>query len=152
MIRLAVMAGLLSLGLNAQAVGIGELFGALMGQSGSTKSKANVDQVLTGLTTQFNKKTPLQIDKETRLDKVTAEPGAHLIYHYTLSGMRSAEVNRSSFQEKMKPQLKTRLCSNAEMQNFLKSGVNISYRYKASDGGSIADITFVPSDCGYAVG
>jgi len=147
-----LLAGLLAFAINAQAVGIGELFGALMGQSGSTKGKANVDQVLSGLSAQFNKKTPLMVDKNTRLDRVTAEPGAHLIYHYTLIGMRSAELNRASFQEKMRPQLKNRLCSSAEMQNFLKSGVNVSYRYQAGDGGSIADFTFIPGDCGYAVG
>lgn len=152
MARIFLLAGLLAFGLPAQALGFGELFGALMGQSGATKGKADVDQALAGLSAQFNKKTPLRVDKHTRLDKVTAEPGSHLIYHYTLIGMRNAEVDRAGFREKMRPQLKSRLCSSAEMQNFLKSGVHISYRYKAADGGSIADFTFAPSDCGYALG
>lgn len=152
MARIFLLACMLAFGLPAQAVGIGELFGALMGQSGMTKGKANVDQALVGLAAQFNKKTPAMVDQHTRLDKVSAEPGAHLTYHYTLIGMRNAELERADFQAKMRQQLKSRLCSSAEMQNFLKSGVNISYRYKTSDGGPIADFSFSPSDCGYAVG
>lgn len=147
MTRIVIAASLLLYALNAQALSFGEFFGALMGQSGTVRGKGNVDQTLAGLSEQFNRKTPVMVDKETQLDRVTAEPGARLVYHYTVIGVSSTEVNPAGFQEKLKPQVKARLCSSAEMQRFLKNGVNISYRYKGRDGVPIGSFDFSPSDC-----
>jgi len=133
----------------AEAVGVGDMFGALMGRSGAMGNESTVDEALARVTSQINKNTPMAVDKETRLDKVTAEPGARLVYHYTLVRISSTDVNSVAFQNAIKPQLQSRLCSSPEMQNFLKSGVKISYLYRGSDGRPLGGVGFVPNDCGY---
>jgi hypothetical protein len=131
----------------AQAVGIGDFFGNLMGRSGSQGRGITVDETLVKMSVQMNKKMPMTVDKETRLDRVSAEPGQHFIYHYTLTGLRSADINTGEFPKALKPQLKSRLCESAEMQNFLRNGVTISYMYRSSDGRPIGGIKFAPNEC-----
>ena len=139
----------LSLTFQVQAVGLGNIFGALMGKSGSQGHEKSVDDALIKVSALMNKKMPVIIDKDTRLDKVSAEPGQHLKYHYTLVGVRNGDVNIVEFSKAIKPQLKSRLCENIEMQKFLKSGVSISYLYRGNDGRAIGGAEFSPSDCGY---
>ncbi len=139
----------LSSALEAQAVGLGNIFGALMGKSGSQDHEKSIDDALTKVSAQMNKKMPIILDKDTRLDKVSAEPGRHLKYHYTLVSVRHGDINTAEFSKVIKPQLKSRLCEDVEMQKFLKNGVSVSYLYKTNDGRAIGGAEFSPSDCGY---
>lgn len=131
----------------AHAISFGDLLGNLMGRSGSQGRGISVDETLVKMSAQMNKKLPATVDKETRLDRVSAEPGHHFIYHYTLTGLRSADINTGEFPKAIKPQLKSRLCESSEMQNFLKNGVTISYVYRSSDGHPIGGVKFAPNEC-----
>jgi hypothetical protein len=144
---IALMMAFAGMAQTAYAVSMGDFFGNLMGRSGSQGRGITVDETLVKMSTQMNKKMPMVIDKETRLDRVSAEPGHHFIYHYTLTGMRSADINTGEFPKAIKPQLKTRLCDSAEMRNFLKNGVTISYLYRSSDGHPVGGIKFAPDEC-----
>lgn len=142
----------LSLGLSAaapltHAAGMADFLGNLMGRSGTTGRGITVDETLVKMSAQMNKKMPQTVDKETRLDRVSAEPGHHFIYHYTLTGLRSADINTGEFPKAIKPQLKARLCESTEMQNFLKNGVTISYLYRSSDGHPVGGVKFAPNEC-----
>lgn len=133
----------------AHAAGMGNIFGALMGKSGAIESETGVDNVLVKMSSQINKKLPMAVDNDTRLDNVSAVPGRQFIYHYTLVGLNGADVSKDSFEMLFKPKLKSRLCESAEMKNFLKNGVTISYLYKGKDGQPIGGAKFAPSECGY---
>lgn len=133
----------------AQAAGIGEVFGALMGKHGTVESASGVDDVLVKLSAKMNANLPAPVDSDTRLDQVTAAPGQHLIYHYTLVNFTSDDIATDDFDKMIKPRLKTRLCESAEMRNFLKNGVTISYLYKGKDGKPIGGAKFEPRECGY---
>lgn len=147
--RFAIASALLVFSVGAQAAGVGDVFGALMGRSDHTGNGGSLDETLTRVTAQMNSKTPMAVDKETRLDRVTAESGARLAYHYTLVNKRNGDVNPSEFVKAIKPQLKSKLCASKEMQNFLRNGVSVSYLYRTSDGQAVGGAEFTPSDCGY---
>lgn len=148
MIRLAAVFLALLCSLPAQAVGLGDVFGALMGRSGDLAHKdADVDEALTKITAQMNRKTPMSVDARTRLDRVSAEPGKHLTYHYTLLDLRSDQISPADFREKVAGPMKERLCAAASMQGFLKNGVSIGYVYKGSDGKPIGGVTFPSGSC-----
>jgi hypothetical protein len=149
MIKLLFSVVLIILNVPVQAAGIGNIFNALVSRSGTLGQEASVDQALVKVSAQMNRRMPVEVDKDTRLDKVSAEPGQQLTYHYTLTSIRSSEVNADEFQRLAKPQLKTRLCNSREMQNFLKSGVTVSYAYRGNDGRGIGQVKFAPSECGY---
>jgi hypothetical protein len=150
MVRFAVAAAFLLIGAHAQAAGVGDVFGALMGRSAAMGNEASLDEALAKVAAQMNRKMPITVDKETRLDSISAEPGARLIYHYTLTGMRSTDINPVEFNKAVRPRLKSRLCSDPEMQNFLKNGVTVSYLYRGSDGGAVGRTEFAPSTCANA--
>lgn len=148
MIRLAVVFLLLACMLPAQAIGFGNLFGPLMGRSGGIDhGDADIDEALLKITAQINRKTPMSVDVGTRLDRVSAEPGKHLTYHYTLLDVRSDQVRPNDFQDKVTGPLKSRLCSAADMRGFLSNGVSISYVYQGSDGKPIGGVRFPPDSC-----
>ena len=149
MLKPILFVAFISFNIFAQAAGIGNMFGMLMGKSGSLESDNAVDKVLVKVSAQMNSKLPIAVDNDTRLDSVSAVPGQHFIYHYTLVSLNAGDVSPERFQNSVKPQLKNRLCDSTEMQNFLKNGVTISYLYKGKDGQRIGGAKFAPSDCGY---
>ena len=140
---------LMSISSFSQAAGMGNVFGVLMGKSGALEKETQVDNVLLKASTQINKTLPLAVDTDTRLDRVSAVPGRHFIYHYTLVALNSRDIGNGNFDTLFKPQLKSRLCDSADMKNFLKNGVTISYLYKGKDGEPIGGAKFAPSECGY---
>lgn len=149
MLKLILSISFCVISVSAQAAGMGEVFGALMSKSGAANSDQAVDEVLAKMSVRMNRKLPVSVDKDTRLDRVSAVPGQHFIYHYTLVNLGANDVNTDTFHKKFKPRLKDRLCGSTEMQNFLKNGVSISYLYKGKEGAPIGGAKFAPSDCGY---
>lgn len=145
--RLLILLILFSFSAVSHASGMGNIFGSLMGRSGSVESETGVDNVLVKAASQINKKLPMNVDENTRLDSVSAVPGRQFIYHYTLVTLNSTDVSADKFDSVVKPQLKNRLCESADMQNFLKNGVTISYLYKGKDGQPIGGAKFAPSEC-----
>jgi hypothetical protein len=145
--RLLISLVLLSFGTVSHASGMGNIFGSLMGRSGALESETGIDNVLVKAASQINKKLPMDLDENTRLDSVSAVPGRQFIYHYTLVTLNSTDVSADTFDSVVKPQLKNRLCESADMQNFLKNGVTISYLYKGKDGHPIGGARFAPSEC-----
>ncbi len=112
-------------------------------------NEVTVDQALQKVAIKMNQQLPAQVDKETRLDKLTAEAGKQLSYHYTLTALTSSEVSSTRFKSVMAPLLKKRLCASDEMKGFLRNGVNIVYVYRAIDVQPVASFKYSPSDCGY---
>jgi hypothetical protein len=148
MIRLAAVSLALLCAVPAHAVGLGNVFGALVGRSGELgHNDADVDEALIKISAQMNRKTPMSVDARTRLDRVSAEPGKHLTYHYTLLDVRSDQITSTDFRAKVTGPMKDRLCSASSMQPFLKSGVSIGYVYQGVDGKPIGGVNFPPGVC-----
>jgi hypothetical protein len=148
MIRLAALSLALLCSVPAHAIGLGNVFGALVGRSGELgQDDSDVDEALIKISAQMNRKTPMSVDARTRLDRVSAEPGKHLTYHYTLLDMRSDQISAADFRARMTGPMKERLCSASSMRGFLKSGVSIGYVYQGSDGKPIGGVTFPPGSC-----
>lgn len=131
------------------SIGIGNVFGQLATQSGAQTSADSVDQVLQQLSTELNQKMPIHTDAATRLDRVSAEPGRHFTYHYTILPTANDNNEPIDFAKDLKPQLKSQMCSSTENQKFLKNGITVSYQYQDSRGHDIGSAEFTPSDCGY---
>lgn len=125
------------------------LFGSLIGRTGAPADDMTVENALDRLANQINKSLPLEVDKHTRLDKVTHETARQLTYHYTIVTLRSTDVNKADFEKAMQPELKKKLCESNEMKNLLKSGVSIAYSYRGNDVQPVGNFKYIPSDCGY---
>ncbi|MDB5854740.1 MAG: hypothetical protein JWR22_2781 [Herminiimonas sp.] len=148
MIRLAALSLALLCCVPAHAIGLGNVFGALVGRSGELgNNDSDVDEALTKISAQMNRKTPMSVDERTRLDRVSAEPGKHLTYHYTLLDVRSDQISSTDFRAKVTGPMKDRLCSAPSMRGILKSGVSVGYVYQGMDGKPIGGVNFPAGVC-----
>lgn len=145
---------LLSTNLAAHAIGfslgIGNVFSQLASQSGMQPGGDSVDQVLQQLSTQLNQKMPINVDQSMRLDRVSAEPGRHFTYHYTVIADPTVGKMPIDFSKDVKPQLRSQLCSSADSQKFLKNGITVASQYQDAAGHPMGGAEVKPSDCGFS--
>lgn len=146
---LAATAGTtLCLSLPAQAIGFGGLFSSVLGQSGG--ENMNLDDALVRMSEKMNRKMPQAVDPDTRLDKVTAEPGKRFAYHYTMLHVRSKDINTANFYKTFRPTLQKRVCAAEELKLFFRNKITVAYAYQGNDGLDIGKLAFSPRDCGYS--
>ena len=132
----------------AQAGPFSNLMGSLAGGPGEGAARTNIDQTLASVSEHLNRSAPMTLDADTRLDRVTSEPGPRLSYHYTLTSVQSKAFKRAEFQKLIREPLQAKLCGSTEMRGFLMHGVTISYNYLANDGRRLGETRFTASDCG----
>jgi hypothetical protein len=107
------------------------------------------EQDLQRITAKLNKRYPVNVDRETRLDNTSAGPGRSFSYNYTFINNRSTEYNKQEFTTKMRQKLIGQVCSSSDLAKFLKNDVTVRYCYKGNDGGVIGVIPFTRRDCNY---
>jgi len=128
---------------------VGTVFNQFAAQTGGHGNVSNIDDILRRLSIQINQTMPISVDQNTRLDKVSAEPGKQITFHYTILGQFAGVDPVLDFSKDVKPQLKEQLCSSTETQKFLKNGVTVAYLYRDTSGREMGGATFTPSECGY---
>lgn len=151
MAKTLVFCSLLCLTASAGALNVPmqSIFVRMVEQSGRPANDVTVDQALEKVAVKMNRYLPSQVDKETRLEKMTAETGRQLTYHYTLTALKSGQVDKAEFKRTMQPILKRRLCTSDEMKGLLRNGVRITYAYRATDLQPVGSFSYTPAQCGY---
>ena len=132
---------------DARAVGLGNLFGAMLGQSGGQNRGG--DETLVKMSDKMNRTMPQTVDTDTRLDKVSAEPGNQIAYHYTMLKVRSKDIDTASFYKTFRPTLQKRVCAADELKLFFRNRITVAFAYQGVDGADVGKLTFSPKDCGY---
>jgi hypothetical protein len=138
--------------LSAHAGGIGDLFGAFAGRidtygSGHEGQTKQMENLLVKVSEYMNKRMPELIDPETRLDRVSAEPGLHFSYHYTLLASNGSDIDKASFMVNQRAKLKSTMCQKADVRNFLDHGVTVVYNYRSKDNMPVGSAEFAPNSC-----
>ena len=146
-----LMATLLSTGLgvsaHSHAASFGSLFSSMLGRPGS--EDMNVDEALVRMSDKMNRSMPVAVDGDTRLDKISAEPGQQIAYHYTMLNLRSKDVNTTNFYKTFRPALQKRVCGSDDLKMFFRNRITVAYAYRGKDGEDIGKLAFSPKDCGY---
>lgn len=137
---------------SAYAAGFGDLLGSFAGRyetygAGREAQAKQLDDVLLKVSEYMNKRMPEQVDSETRLDRVSAEPGAHFSYHYTLLDSASGSVDKTAFSNNLKEKVKPSVCASAQIRNFFNHGVTVGYLYQGKDGVPVGGADFAPTFC-----
>ncbi len=94
-----------------------------------------------------NSALPKMVDSQTRLDRVSAGPGAQLTYFYTLPNYASIDVNRSWITIDVKPKVTKNVCADQELRKLLIAGATLMYVYKGKDGVYINQFQVTQHDC-----
>lgn len=147
MLVAAVFSTGLGMSIPSQAVGFGGLFSSMLGRPGS--EDMNVDEALVRMSEKMNRTMPVAVDGDTRLDRISAEPGQQIAYHYTMLNLRSKDVNTANFYKNFRPTLQKRVCGSDELKMFFRNRVTVAYAYRGKDGEDIGKLAFSPKDCGY---
>jgi hypothetical protein len=137
---------------SACAAGFGDLLGSFAGRyesygAGREAQAKQLDDVLLKVSEYMNKRMPEQVDPETRLDRVSAEPGAHFSYHYTLVDSASTNVDKANFSSSIRSKVKNSVCASSQIRNFFNHGVTVGYLYQGKDGLPVGGTDFTPTFC-----
>jgi len=100
---------------------------------------------LAAVASDVNKRTPMMVDNDTRLDKVDAKGGSKLVYNYTMVNYSYNQFDKKKFTNSFKGSLTKHTCS--KLREFISQGVEIVYHYRSSDGKYLTQISVRKSDC-----
>jgi len=109
------------------------------------------EQQLQEAATSVNRKTPVMVDNETRLDRAEAGPGLLFTYHYTLMNIRKAAVDPGRLDEvvrgTMRETLRSKVCTS--LKSMLDLNATIRYHYLDEDGADLVTLAFSQADCSH---
>lgn len=135
------------------ATGIGSALGAMAGRAdgaGATHlvgAASQVDDLLARISEHMNRRMPQNIDADTRLDRVSSEPGPRFIYHYTLVNVKSDEIGINQFSSAVRSHLAQHLCDSSQVRTFFRHGITVAYIYRSVDGRALGGTAFAPDAC-----
>jgi len=101
---------------------------------------------LASVAQDVNKRVPMMVDNDTRLDKVVAKGGSQLVYHYTMVNYSYNQFDKKKFTDSFKGSLLKHTCS--KLSRLISQGVEIVYSYKAKDGKFLTQVAVNKKKCG----
>ena len=104
-------------------------------------------QTIADLVKSGNEKLPAMVDKQTRLDKVEAGPGAQLTYRYTLPDLAPPTVDGYWIITEVQPKVTRDVCDTPMLRQLLAAGATLVYAYKDKNGADINRFTIKNADC-----
>lgn len=96
--------------------------------------------------TKFNKKCPMMIDSETRIDAIEIKKPNTIIYKYTLVNLNVANVDTILFKETLRPGIINTLKINPDLKGLRDLKANFEYYYKDRKNKYIYSFTVTPND------
>jgi len=115
-------------------------------KAGEFQTETNIQRELKKVASDINRKSPQQVDEETRLDGAETLPERTFLYKYTLISVTQEEVALSLLEEHVRPEIVKAYRTHPEMKYLRDNAVNLIYRYVDKDGKPIGDLTVGPKD------
>jgi hypothetical protein len=94
---------------------------------------------------ELNKKCPVMVDSETRLDRIAAEPGPALSYFYSLVNLDAHRVDTHQLRLALTPGLLSNIRVTEAMRPLREQQVIFSYHYADRRNRPILTIRFTPA-------
>ena len=108
-------------------------------------SDVNIEAQLIKMTNEINKKCPLMMDSEIRLDNAGAYR-KNIYYYCTFINCSISEVDVKYLIYKLKPALLNDIKTKPDMKFLRDHKVNIIYNYRDKSGIHIVSFKFTPKD------
>jgi len=113
---------------------------------GCTDDKA-IFNVVVKASEEINKRCPMVIDADTRLDNTMATDNpVKLVYNYTIvtAEKKAVEAQLSAAKEAMKANVENSVNTNPEMKFYQDNQIPLTYSYKDKNGEFLFDFTITP--------
>jgi hypothetical protein len=110
------------------------------------RGQTPLDARLARVASNINEKLPMMADADTRLDKVTAGPGAQLTYLFTLPNQEKGAIDVSAFENMLRQNLINNYKTNSQMEEMRSAKVSLKYQYKDKKGELFSQIIVTPKD------
>jgi hypothetical protein len=104
------------------------------------------DQKLVEACADLNRKCPMMVDRETRLDSTSIGPARTWHYHYTLVHFKKEQLNLAKLEGVMQPPILKAYRTSPDLVDFRSYGVTLVYEYSDVDGVYLFAITVGPGD------
>ncbi|HEX7967739.1 MAG TPA: hypothetical protein VF502_05935 [Stellaceae bacterium] len=116
-------------------------------RAATTSGSASAVDLAT-VATEINKRLPMMVDGDTRLDNVKAGD-AELAYYLTITDRSETEPGWEEFQTAMSDKLLGQACSSPDYKRLLTQGIQLRLVYRSKELAEVATVVIPPSHCGY---
>ena len=96
------------------------------------------------VSTEINKKCPMVVDKDTRLDNTVVLSNKTIQYNYTLVNLEKENTDVELLKEQFTPLLLKDVKTNPGLKTFRDRDVTLSYYYKDKNGDFILNFKATP--------
>lgn len=105
--------------------------------------KSSPEKILKTTSEEINKKCPMKVDDETRMDNCEVKDKNTLQYNYTILSQNkdSLTVNINYVKEFVKKKAQNNLDTSPKMQDFRNNNIVLAYYYKDKNGKYLFDFT-----------
>lgn len=107
-------------------------------------STPNLGERLQETANEVNQSTPVEIDRETRLDSATVKADSIFEYNYTMINRLKSEVNIPNFKKFSRANINKSVMESPDLENFREHKVTVDYRYYDKKGEFITNIMVTP--------
>lgn len=104
------------------------------------------DSLLAESATEANKRLPMDMGNDTRLDKVSVGPGREMTFHATLTNRTTKEATPINVSAGRIALVKA-ACGSESVKSFLSDDIAVVYVYKTADGADFTTITVTDALC-----
>jgi hypothetical protein len=108
--------------------------------------KVSYEDVLKKNAEAMNRKCPIIVEKDVRLDSTSAGPGKRFTYYYTMLAQTRDSMDVKSFEDRLRPGLTNNLRTNESLDLIRKNRADVDYRFFDRKGRLILDIGIKSED------
>ena len=83
---------------------------------------------------EINKKCPIPVDENTRMDSATVYNEYMITYHYTVHTINSKDVDLAKFKTSMETSMNAKYKTDAQLAVYRDNNIAIAYDYKDKAG------------------
>lgn len=109
-------------------------------------NEEQISIALSKVADENNKRCPIMVDKETRLDNMAALFGRVVQYNYTFVNSKRSEINIKELEKQMIPEIKNNVRTNPGLKEFRQLKVTFVYDYKDKFGNHIFNFSILPNE------
>lgn len=100
-------------------------------------TKENLPELLQEFSEKTNRKCPMVVDKNTRLDNTIVLSNKTVQYNYTFINLEKKDFNFKGIESHFKPNILNNVKTNPGLKFFRDNKVTLSYSYKDKNGNFI---------------